>query len=271
MSTQLRITLPGPEGSGDARRALVVMERLVTLLGQLEDVALDVRAARAEERSKWGFGKLDLGSVSATLIPTLPQRGATSDLLREIATWAIDGFAIAEKHEGLPRQWDRSAANTAAELANLLGLTPDFGMKVELLSDWEPVRKVCVTHRSAENLRAGLKLRRRSIGSVIGRLETATVHERREASLWPVGGGDRVTVYFSESQIDLIRQAWGSRVEASGVLTRDASDRLVSVRLQGLETLPDEGPPLTSLVGMDPNFTDGLGVDGYLREIRGAS
>ncbi len=271
MTTELRITLPGPEGSGDARRALVVLERLVTLLGQLEDVALNRGTMRPDERSTWGITNIRLGSLQTTIAPSRPQHGATSDLLAQVAEWTVDGFAEAEDHEGLPPRWDRTAGSTAVELANLLGLMPDLGMQLELLANGRPVRQVTVTRRSAEHLSPGVNIRRKSIGSVVGRLDSATVHERREAGLWPTAGGGRVAVLFRETDVDVIRAALGCRVEVSGTLTRDANDRLISIRLRELEVLPNEGPPLTGLTGMDPGFTSGLTPAEHLREIRGAS
>jgi hypothetical protein len=271
VSTELRVTLPGPEGSGDARRSLFVLERLVTLLGQLEDVALDGHKPRADERSRWAFSNLKLGSLVATLAPSRPQRGATSDLLGRIAEWAVDGFAASEERPDVPPHWDRTAAATAVELANVLGLLPDDGVLVELLSDGEPVRSVTVTRHTAEHLTAGLRERRRSIGSVVGHLDSVTVHDRREAGLWPSVGGERVPVYFGDGHVDVIRAALGNRVEVSGTLTRDAAGRLLSVRLRDLAVLADEGPPVTALAGLDPGITGGLTPTDYLREIRGAS
>src|SRR5690606_20671050 len=55
MHTELRVTLPGPQGSADARRALAVLDRLLNLLGYIEDSVLDKPALRADERSSWGF------------------------------------------------------------------------------------------------------------------------------------------------------------------------------------------------------------------------
>lgn len=267
------MTLPGPAGSTDARRALLILERMLALLGELEDVALDKRASRAEERTVWGFTQIALGSLTTTLAPNRPQRGASSALLDDVAAWTVDGFAVAEEQSGLPPRWDHSAADTGAHLAHLLGLLPSDGMRVELLRDGQSVREVVVTRRAEEHLRAGLKERRHSIGSAIGRLDTATLHDRREATLWLERTGERVKVLFGDDQIDLIRQAWGKRVEVSGRLTRDAADRLFSVRMRSLEILREagDGPPLAGLVGLDPHLTGGRTPEEHLGEIRGAS
>jgi hypothetical protein len=273
VGTELRVTLPGPDGAADARRALAVLEKLITLLGQVEDVALKKHAARGDERTVWGFTSIGIGSLTATLAPNRPKRGATSATLADVAAMTVAGLETAENRDGLPEHWDRHAGSTAADLAQLLGMLPSDGLRVELLSDGEPVRDVVMTRRAGEHLRAGLKVRRQSIGSLIGRLDTASLHERREAGLWLERGGERVAIHFRDDQIDVIRRAWGRRVEVAGRVVRDVDGRALSLQMKSLEILPDtgQGRPLTDLVGLDANLTGGQDPHDYLREIRGAS
>jgi hypothetical protein len=252
---------------------LAVLEKLLALLGQIEDVVLNKHAARGDERTVWGFTNVGLGSLTATLAPNRPKRGATSSTLADVAARAVAGLAAAEAHEGLPEHWDRHAGATGADLAQMLGLLPSDGLQVELLTDGKPVRAVRVTRHAGEHLRSGLQVRRQSIGSVIGRLETASLHEKREAGLWLERGRDRVAVQFRDDQVDVIRGAWGKRVEVAGRVTRDVDGRPLSVKMTSLEILPDtgQGRPLTELVGLDPSLTGGRDPQDYLREIRGAS
>ncbi|MFU8849417.1 hypothetical protein ACNAW0_00255 [Micromonospora sp. SL1-18] len=273
MTTELRVTLPGPEGSADARRALAVLDRFLSLLGHLEDNALDKRASRADERSTWGITAVQLGSLVTTLAPNRLKRGATTNTLDRVAGAAVNGLAEAEEREGLPRGWDTKAAAMGAELAHMLGLLAVDGMVVELLDRGRVVRDVTITRHAAEHLVAALKVRRQSIGSVIGRLDAISVHQRREAGLWHERTGERITVTFAAAQTDEISSALGHRVEIAGRITRDIDDRLISIKVRSLERLPDhgEGPPVTDLFGIDPDLTGGMDPTDYLGEIRGAS
>lgn len=272
VGTEVRVTLPGPAGSADARRALTVLDRLLQLVGQLEDVAINKRASRADERSVWGLTAVGLGSLTVTVAPNEPKRGVTTRTLADVATWAVDGFASAEERDGLPEHWDRYCGDTGVNLAQLLGLLPSDGMLLQLLADGTVVREVTVTRRSEEHLRAALGQRRQSIGSVIGRLDSARLHDRREAGLWLETTGERVSVQFGEDQIEAIRASWGKRVEVAGRLTRDMDGRLLAVQMRSLEVLRGaEGSALTELVGLDPNMTGSKSPGAYLGELRSAS
>ncbi len=273
MSRKVCVTLPGPEGSGDARATLRILERFLALLGHLEDNEVRKRATRAEDRSTWGITAIELGSLKTTLEPNRVRRGATVATLDRVASTAVDGFAEAEEREGLPRGWDGRTAEAGADLARMLGLLNTDGMILELIDGNRVIRNVTVTRHAAEHLGVALQERRHSIGSLIGRLDTISVHQRLNAGLWHERTGERVTVTFDPPQTDEITAALGKRVELAGRITRTLDDRLVDIRMRSVEILPDlnDGPQLTGLVGLDPNFTGGMDPADYLREIRSAS
>ncbi|MEU4715518.1 hypothetical protein AB0F73_17920 [Micromonospora purpureochromogenes] len=271
MSTELRVTLPGPEGSADARRSLRVLDRFLTLLGRLEDATLHRRGPH--EHTAWGFTDVRLGSLVTTLAPNRLADGATSVTLKEVAGVAMSGLEVAEQQEGLPPGWDLRAADAGVELAQLLGLLVTDGIVVEWLQDGLLTRSVTVTRKAAENLGSALKVRRQSIGSVIGRLDTVSLHQRREAGLWHERTGERVTVFFDKDHTTQIQAALGRRVEVAGRIARNMDDKLISIRMRSLELLPEDAAaaPATDLIGLDPDLTRGASPGDYLREIRGAS
>src|SRR5688572_12072022 len=173
---ELRVRLPGAGGSADARRAVVILTRVLTVLSAMEDALAQAPSGRQSGETTWAFTRLALGSVDTVLAPSVPRRGSTSDVLDAVMDRVVEGFEAAEGRAGVPEGWDRRAAVKAAELADMLGLRPDVGMELELLLAGESVRQVTVTRRAAEHLRAGLRVRQRSIGSVTGQLETITEH-----------------------------------------------------------------------------------------------
>ena len=269
---ELRATLPGPAGSADARRALAVLERFLSLIGVLEDVALEAKATRAEERSVWGLTSVRLGSLTVAIAPNEPRRGATTRTLSDVASWAVDGLAEAEQREALPRHWNRQCGDSAIGLAQMLGYLPASGLQLQLLEGGKVVKEVVVTRHTEEHLRAAMSVRHQSIGSAIGRLDSVRLHDRREAGLWLETTGERVAVLFTAKQVEEIRASLGKRVEVAGKLTRDVDGKLLTIQMRSLEVLRDqEGPELTDLVGLDPNMTEGKGPRAYLRELRGAS
>jgi len=250
---------------------VVVLERFLTLLGMLEDNELRQRAARADDRSTWGITAIELGSLVTTLAPNRVRPGGTVATLDRVADTAVTGFAEAEERECLPTGWDGKTAKAGAELAHMLGALATHGMVLELLDGGHIIRSVTVTRATAEHLSAATKKRRQSIGSVIGKLDTVSVHHRPTAGLWHERTDERIEVTFTKAQTDEVTAALGKRVEVAGLITRTVDDSIVSIRMRSLETLLDTGPRLTDLVGLDPDFTGGMEPPDYLREIRGAS
>jgi hypothetical protein len=273
VGTELRVTLPGPGGSADARRSLGVLEQVLSLLGELEDAALNKPARQATERTTWGVSDVRLGSIIMTFAPNTPKRGATTRVLADVLTHAVDGFAVTEEREGLPAGWDLRAAATAAGLTQALGLMASTGMMVELLNDHQVQRSVTVTRRSAENLNATLRVRRESIGSVVGTLESVSVrNRRREAGLWDEVTGQRVALSFDAVQLADVKAAIGLRVEVSGRIVRDVEDRVLSLNMRSLEVLPGTSEsPATGLVGLSPDMIGDRTPEEHLKELRGAS
>jgi len=146
-------------------------------------------------------------------------------------------------------------------------------MDVELLRHGQVVRAVSVTQRTARNLARALSVQRRSLGSVIGRLDSISVHKRRLAGVWDSITGLRVEVTFTDNQVQEIKNALGKRVEIFGLITRDFNDNPLKIKMRELEVLPDvgESPSMDSIYGMDPDFTGGRSSVDYVREMRGAS
>jgi hypothetical protein len=237
----------------------------MTLLGQME--ANQIGAAD----STWSIEDLQLSSVAVTLTPNRLAENASADLMAELAEWTIDGFSEAEEHEALPQRWPASAAETGVQISKALGMLESDGMTLELLTGGRSRRRVVVTRRSADNLRKALQRRHTSVGSVIGKLDSITLHSVLKAGLWTEVGGRRVEVYFTRDQTNAMQSALGKRVEVSGVLTRDVHDRALAVKMRRIEQLPDEGVPLEDIVGADPDMTGGLGAVEHLRRLYDAS
>lgn len=262
---QLRAVVSGPGGTADARRSFTVLERLMTLIGQIE--AKETGSAD----STWEIQDLQFGSIAVTMTPNRLAENATAELMAELAAWTIDGFSQAEEEETLPQHWPSTAVETGMQLSKCLGLLESDGMLLELLENGRPRRHVVVTRRTADNLRNAMRRRRTSIGSVIGRLESISVHGALKAGIWIDLGGRRVEVQFTRDQKDAVQKALDKRVEVSGQLTRDVHDRPVSIKMRRIELLPEEDVPLSEIAGADPDLTGSMPTAEYLRRLYDAS
>jgi hypothetical protein len=272
VATELGVTLRGPTGRMSARRVLEDLQQILNLVGELEDAQLG-RYAQPRDRSTWSFSRLGVGSVEAVLAPAEPRGRATWADLKHVVFRVVEGYDEAERREVLPDGWTAEAAKPASALARGLGTTTGTGMRLRLLVDGNPVREVEVTRRAGLHLDAAVDVRRESVGSIVGTVGSITVKGRNIAGLWPDRGGPRVPLWFTDEQTSMMRDAFASRVQVSGLVRRNIAGQAVGVTVRRLERLPSHGAgkPLTGLVGLAPSLTGDRSTQAFLDEIRGTS
>jgi hypothetical protein len=259
MNAELRVTFLGEHL--DAHKALAGLNKLLQVLAAAEGIG-----NRGAKRISWQFAHLGVGSVEAGIVPLeLPPGHEVQAAFAHI----VDGFAEAEEREGVPAGWTEDLARYARDL---IGDADVEGLILEMRRDGKADRRVRATRTARNHLDAGLRQgHRESIGSLIGHLDSIHVHDRYEARLWPDRGGPPVLIRFDSDLVEHVKDHLGTRVEASGRIRRDGAGNVVSLKLKDLERLADfdDSPPLSDLVGLDPNFTGGKTAVEYLREIRG--
>jgi hypothetical protein len=269
--TELDVTLSGPEGAMDARQALVRLEEVLDLLADLEDAdRMRPSGYKRPQRSKWTFARLSLGSVRASLAPLRPGPGTTYDDLDAVNVRAVDGFAQVEDAEVLPEGRSICAARTARKLAGRLGATSDTGMRLSLIVDGKTRKTVEITRRSAVNLDRALQVRRESIGSITGSIDSMSVHKKPFLGLWSPRGGGRIRVEIPPNLVDSAREALGRRATVRGRIRRNASGQILNVRASRIDVLPpvDEAPPLSHMTGRLPWLTTGADPLSFLEAAR---
>lgn len=252
MELELRVRFLG--AYPEARKVVSALERLVAALS----------AAAPGIDSHFRLHGLGLGSIEVLIAPPIaaPQEG--EDAFERI----VSGLAEAEQGENVPDDWNGRLVRDARDM---LAAAAD-GIDLTILNGTDEVRHVRVTEAAHRHLDAILRTGSRdSIGSVVGRLESVSVHDRRRARLWPANHGPSVEVRFDEAHLSLISESIGARVEAYGRLRRNRFDEIEYLTLRGLDVLPDadDSPPPVGLAGLDPGITGGKPAADYLREMRG--
>lgn len=261
MTAELRVTLLG--NGVDARKAVAGLRKLLDVVTGLDT------SGRDGPPTTWQFTHLGVGTVTAGVSVLAPPLSRSRADAEAVLSRALDGLVEAEEHEGIPRGWP---LQVAADAGDLLKAAATDGLAVELRDNDRPVRAAHITRAARHHLQIGLERSYRdSIGSLVGQLDMVTVHGKLEARLWPERGGRPVLVRFDAEHLESIKDNLGRRVEASGWIRRDLGGRPIHLRLRNVEQLPtfEESPPLSDLIGLDPDFTGGQSAADYLREIRG--
>ena len=135
--------------------------------------------------------------------------------------------------------------------------------KVELTSDPFRSRSLAV-------------VRSRSVGTIGGTLQGVFFGQRSShATVRPNRGSRQIKIYFDdESQSGLVIPLLRKEVEVRGRIVRGEDDRIQKMeRLHSIEALAPEAdlPPISSLIGIVPDLTEGLPSEEWLRRRRDAS
>ncbi|UUN28585.1 hypothetical protein [Streptomyces sp. FIT100] len=144
--------------------------------------------------------------------------------------------------------------------------------RVSVASMRIPTEAAVVDQATTINAARAIEPVKKSFSSVTGVLEVLEHRTGRSprAFLRVDGSKHGVRVEAREDQSSLLREAWGERVLAEGLLKRNILGQPVSLVLDTIENAPDRGNALSpwELLGVDPDFTEGLSTEEYIRRVR---
>lgn len=149
----------------------------------------------------------------------------------------VDGIRALNEGAVRPPHFNDTAMEKARDLATVLG---DRVRALRFYSDGAPPADF--TPKVAANVTIALhEDQYESLGTVEGRLEAVSVHDKKYFNVYRDLDGTKVQCLFAASEIpaDEIGAAIGSRVAVFGILTSRESGRVVRVKVQNLEVFPD--------------------------------
>lgn len=236
----VRLGVTGELGDMDFPTVLRTLQNAYTLLDRTAHRIVGDRA----DGLRWQLSGLREGSAM-TLVEAAPTPDVTEGELRDIiGSYALD---LAEPASRLPTDDLNLLRSTLEALRDTK--SGSFYVRRESEPPSRAVRLDPAVVLPA--IAAPSRARQRTIGSVVGQLDSVNVHGKREASLWSELDRRRVVVTFPEAAWPQVHAAMRRRVEVFGVVTEDADGRPERIRLQELEVLPgdDELPTLSSVFG----------------------
>lgn len=184
-------------------------------------VAAEGVSTEAPARGHWIIQDLHHSAPTVVLRPADPTPSA------EAAAKRVHGFG-------------RLAAR-----GEVVSLTDEEERALRSLSDFAPRMEILVTVSSESDdvglvsnaetlLRAAGRPDTESWGTVDGTLESITIHQRRECSIWNVTTGRRIPVSFDDTMVERITSLFGRRVRAHGRIRYWGHDP-VRVALEDIE------------------------------------
>lgn len=186
----------------------------------------------------------------------------------EIVKACVDGWDRIE-HEGMsPAYLTEQGMSAARRIVRRIGREGMEGFVVSA-----PGRSIAVSPKASVHMDQLIPVKYRSVGSAEGTLETISIH-----------GGSRFTIYHSRTKkaircdipeqeaklLDRAKEALGRRVQARGLLERNARSEPIRIKAEHLRILREreELPTIAELGGKYPDFTGGLTSEEYVRSLR---
>jgi hypothetical protein len=145
---------------------------------------------------------------------------------------------------------------------------------VSMASAYAPSDAAVVNQATTVNADRATEPVKAAISTITGTLE---VLERRRnhaprAFIRVDGTSHAVRIEAKADQTTLLREAWGDRVRAEGLLKRNIAGQPVVLELSSLEPVPERDSSINpwDLLGIDPEFTGGLSTAEFIEQVRRA-
>lgn len=198
---------------------------------------------------RWYVESVTSGSIRFELRPEPATDAVSYSRMPDVVHAVAGGLALLEREAERPPFFSDQALERAAELADQVGRglpairVGNAAAPVELTAQLKAnVTKVLGSRRFVE-----------SIGTVEGRLETVSVHERSYFNVYDDLTGERIECHFSSDLTPPEVGRWvGRRVAITGTIRYRTTGEIVSVQADELYVFPEP----ESL----PSATDVLGI-----------
>lgn len=184
----------------------------------------------------------------------------------EVVRQTMNGLRLLEESGLTPPFLSLRGLRSAQRLVKLIGQHGVWSIEVTNHSE-----RVPLSARSSANIDQLVAIRHHALGSVEGKLEMITVHERRPRfNLYVRSTHTAVRCIFQPELLDQVKANLGQSVIAAGEISYNAKNEPVRVDLRELRRLrtKDELPSIGELSGIDADFTRGVESSAYVRSMR---
>ncbi len=185
---------------------------------------------------QWLVQAVSSGSIRFELRPEPVTKTIPHARMSEVVHAVADGLALLERHAERPPFFTDRALERASDLVD------QIGRGVRAIEVGNAKAKVSLTPNLKVNVadvlrRGGLV---DSIGTIEGRLETVSVHERRYFNVYDDLTGERIECRFGgDLELADVGRAVGRRVAVTGKITYRASGEIVMVEAEQFYVFPE--------------------------------
>jgi hypothetical protein len=245
----------------------ITIDAFVTAVTNWFKVVTDIDTAISGQPGgslEWVVANLATGSlvVEAESHSKLPNQNYDTEVVRA----AITGLRRLEEEGLTPQYLSPKGLKSAKQLLRLIGTQGIEGIRIA-----NHAESVELTANAAGYVAELLPVRYTIIGSVEGRLEAISIHEKEpRCTVYRDFTNQAVTCLFPRDMLNEVKDGLGKRVVAMGEVDMNGRHEPVTVHLERLRILDNEEelPGIGDIGGTDPRFTGGIESSAYMRSMR---
>lgn len=238
---------------------------LQNFLGLLRDV--DSTVANDKQGSViWEVVSLKQNSPPIVGVTPL-LRPEKQDMSEVVAIQVMDNIERLN-HGGEPTKYMSFAGLTKIERLALKSRTLG-DHEVFTTANGQPARSSIIAEPTLERVQQITGVSYSGYGSVSGRLEAISVHQRNEFRVWDDTTAKPVKCAFELNQEPKIINLFHKRVRVFGNLASNVNGIPIRIQVEDIEELPAAStlPTIKEMSGLVDNFTEGKPLKKYLEEL----
>lgn len=253
-------------GTSDHITLSAFISRLRNFLGILQD--FDSALSDDPRGSiKWEISVLRKSSPPLVGVIPVPRRVDIPDWSDAINEQVLTNIhMLSRSTERTPRMPDSALSKIKRLAGNVRQLGPS---SVFLGENGQPKREELITATTLKNVKELTDPKYEAYGSVIGRLESLSVHKGHEFRVWDKNTGKPVRCQFSPERIVQVKSLLPATVIISGIVHSNSAGLPISVDLEDLEMYEEMGtlPTIQEMSGLIEDFTGGRTLKEYLEDM----
>ncbi|MEU6398625.1 hypothetical protein ABZ867_16845 [Streptomyces cinnamoneus] len=253
----------------DLRTYTQILNEVRMSLEEVDRTALPVRSPRL----RWAIEDMTMESyVRIVLVPAIVPAKRT---LQSIATplhGFVDGIDSLTESPRIPPFFSERTVARVGHIGKHIG--PGGVEQVAVTSLNGDRHTAVVDEGTVSNAAQAVLPAKSAFSSVTGTLDVLshTKGSAPRALIRDPRTRHAVRVAAHSEHSEILRNAWGRRVVASGVLQRNSEGQAVSLQMTDLEILPDSQSQIdpADILGVNPRITGDLSTAEYLKQVRSA-
>lgn len=246
----------------------VDLSEFVGATGNFLGLLREVDSAVAEKKTgflRWKVTTLQHQPSPLIGVTPLLQRTATDDISVRVEREVINNVvSLTEKGERSKYLSD-AALNRVERIAKTAPKIGESAIYTSTKGAMELSTRVTV--KTLAQVREMTSIKSVSFGTVVGNLDSISVHRGKEFRVWDENIKRPVRCRFDSRQEAKAKDLLGKRVIVSGMINADRNGQPVSMTIETLDGVSlDSLPTIEEMIGRVPNFTGGLSLREFLED-----